>query len=65
MSKVVIERGTLEELVGKGIEKYFIEKKSYGHANFTNCIMREIDTYLAFENENDDFMGEIIKKEAQ
>jgi len=62
MSKIVIERAKLKELINTGAAKYFFEKNEWGHAEFDDCIIREIDTYLAFNND-DDFIGEVIKQE--
>lgn len=59
MSQIVIDRNKLQELITKGVHTYENEKNLYGASSYTDCIMREIETYLAFDN-GQDFMKELI-----
>jgi len=58
---IVIEREKLKELLDKGVKTYYIEKKQYGQSNLSDVIMKEIETFLAFENESG-FIGSEVKK---
>jgi len=53
----------LLELVEKGIEKHGTDAAKYGSAIMKDCIIREIDTYIAFNSETDAFVGELIKED--
>lgn len=46
--KVIIEREKLVDLIEKGVRQYYVAKKRDGEAKMSDCILKEIDMYIAF-----------------
>ena len=59
---IVIEHEKLKELLDNGIRKYYINKRKYGKIRMVDEILREIETFVAFDS-HDGFIGEAVKKE--
>ncbi len=49
--KVIIERDKLVDLIERGVRQYYVAKKRDGEAKMSDCILKEIDLYLAFGDE--------------
>jgi len=45
---IKMTRSKIEEIIEKGIKKYYMEKDAFGGSKIIDCIMREIDLEQAF-----------------
>jgi hypothetical protein len=51
--KVIIERDKLVNLIERGVKQYYVAKNRDGNAKMSDCILKEIDLYIAFGDKND------------
>ena len=53
--KIVIESEKLKELLDKGIKRYYINKRYSQNIPMVDTMLREVETYVAFDKQGEDY----------
>jgi hypothetical protein len=60
---ITIDREKLVELIDIGARKCYIDQLSFNGNKVQDCIMKEIDMYIAFQpDENDQIMKDLMEE---